>query len=85
MLLFHGKEDKTVPFENATRFTSLMKGAGNTCNLVAIDGEGHGFFNGSFFRKGNNNTYFNLTMYDTDVFLRKLGFIKNKPTIKRRI
>ncbi len=83
MLNFHGKEDTTVPFENAERFTKLMKEAGNQCKLVAVENVGHGFFNGSFFRKKSDDKYFNLCMYDTDVFLKKLGFLKGKPTIKR--
>ena len=83
MLLFHGKDDNTVPFENATRFTNLMKEAGNSCKLVAVDNVGHGFFNGDFFRKGSGNKYFNLTVYDTDVFLKKLGYLKGKPTLSR--
>ena len=83
MLFFHGKKDKTVPFENATRFTTLMKEAGNNCELVAVDDVGHGFFNGDFFRKGSGNKYFNLTMYDTDLFLVKLGYLSGKPTISR--
>jgi len=43
-LLFHGTADKTVPFENAERFTRLMLEAGNDCKLVAFEGRGHGFF-----------------------------------------
>ncbi|WP_117882473.1 alpha/beta hydrolase [Aureibaculum luteum] len=82
MLLFHGNKDKTVPYENVTRFTSLMKEARNKCKLITVNGVGHGFFNGRFFRKGSSDKYFNLTMYDTDLFLRKLRFIKGKPTIK---
>ncbi len=85
MLLFHGTKDTTVPFENAKRFTSLMKEAGNDCELVAIDGVSHGFFNGDFFRKGSGNKYFNLTMYDSDRFLEKLGFLKGQPTLHREI
>lgn len=85
MLNFHGTDDKTVPFENAERFTKLMKEAENSCELVAIEGAGHGFFNGAFFRKTNTDKYFNLSMYDTDVFLEKLGFLDGKPTIKREI
>jgi acetyl esterase/lipase len=85
MLCFHGTKDTTVPFENAKRFTTLMKEAGNACELVAIEGEGHGFFNGDFFRKGSGDKYFNLTMYDSDLFLEKLGFLKGQPTIPRDI
>jgi acetyl esterase/lipase/lysophospholipase L1-like esterase len=83
MLLFHGKADTTVPFENATRFTARMKELGNDCNLVAIEGVGHGFFNGDFFRQGSGNKYFNLCMYDSDVFLQKLGYLKGKPSLSR--
>ncbi|UMB59188.1 GDSL-type esterase/lipase family protein [Lutibacter sp. A80] len=85
MLIFHGTNDKTVPFENAKRFTKLMKEAGNECELIAVDNVGHGFFNGDFFRKGSGDKYFNLTVYETDVFLRKLGYLKKKPTLSRNI
>ena len=73
----------TVPFENADRFTQLMKKSGNNCQLISVENVGHGFFNGDFFRKDNGDKYFNLTMYDTDVFLTNLGYLKGSPTIKR--
>ncbi|MEO9570311.1 MAG: GDSL-type esterase/lipase family protein [Polaribacter sp.] len=85
MLIFHGKEDKTVPFENAERFTNLMKKAGNNIELIAIENVDHGFFNGDFFRKGAGNKYYNLTTYQTDVFLEKLCYIKGKPTVVKNI
>lgn len=85
MLIFHGTKDKTVPFENAERFTRLMKEAGNECELVAIKDVDHGFFNGDFFRKGSGNKYYNLTTYKTDVFLEKLCFLKGKPTLSENI
>ncbi|MDO6739027.1 alpha/beta hydrolase [Wenyingzhuangia sp. 2_MG-2023] len=83
MLLFHGKKDTTVPFENAVRFNTLMKSAGNECELVPFENVGHGFFNGSFFSPKKGDTFFNATMYDTDVFLEKLGYIKGCPSIKK--
>lgn len=49
-LIFHGKADKTVPYENAERFHALMNEAENVCQLESYEGKGHGFFNGSFFR-----------------------------------
>ncbi|MCM4155775.1 GDSL-type esterase/lipase family protein [Gramella sp. AN32] len=85
VLLFHGTKDETVPFENAERFTNLMKKAGNECELIAVENAGHGFFNGDFFRKGTGNKYFNLTTYQTDVYLEKLGYLKKKPTINKNI
>lgn len=84
MLFFHGKEDTTVPFENAERFNSKMIEAGNTSTLVAVDNVGHGFFNGHFFRNSGDR-YFNLCMYDTDIFLGDLGYIKGVPTISREL
>lgn len=85
MLNFHGKEDTTVPFENAERFTKLMQKAGNRCELVAVDNVGHGFFNGGFFREGTGDKYFNLTIYETDVFLAGLGYLMGKPTLSRNL
>ncbi|MCG9791195.1 alpha/beta hydrolase [Flavobacterium algicola] len=80
-LLFHGTEDKTVPFENAVRFTKLMKEADNDCMLIAVEGQGHGFFNGVFFSKKGNDMYLNFTLYESDLFLKKHGYISGKPTI----
>ncbi|MCB4807916.1 alpha/beta hydrolase [Tamlana sp. 62-3] len=81
MLLFHGKADKTVPFENAKRFNKLMKKAKNNSTLFAYKNQGHGFFNGSFFRKKSDDTFFNETMYQTDLFLIRLGYLSGDPTI----
>lgn len=74
-LVFHGTGDKTVPFENAERFTRLMKEAGNECQMEAFVGAGHGFFNGSFFRKKSNDEAFKKTMRQSYNFLLKHGYI----------
>lgn len=75
-ILFHGTADKTVPFENAERFTRLMKEAGNVCVLVPFAGKDHGFFNGSHFRKGNGDADFDLTMKHSIEFLKAQGLLK---------
>ena len=75
-IVLHGTADKTVPFENAERFTRLMKEAGNKCLLVAYKGQAHGFFNSSAFRKSNSNTSFDDTMKHTIEFLKTHNFIK---------
>ena len=73
-LIFHGTADTAVPFENVERFTALMKKAGNQCTLVAFDGKGHGFFNGSSFRAKSSDLDFDLTMKQSLEFLKSLGY-----------
>lgn len=74
-LVFHGTADATVPYENAERFDRLMKEAGNECVLVPFEGKGHGFFNGSYFRKGNGDDAFNATMKHSVEFLTAHGYM----------
>lgn len=82
-LLFHGTADKTVPFENAERFTNLMLKSGNRCELKAFEGKGHGFFNGSFFRPSVKNTSdYNQSIEMSKTFLISLGFLKPEVPIK---
>jgi len=75
-ILFHGTADKTVPFENAERFTKLMQEAGNECVLVPFEGKDHGFFNGSFFRKSNGDADYDVTMKRSIEFLKAHGILK---------
>lgn len=67
-IIFHGKADKTVPYENAQRFTDAMKKAGNTCTLFGYDGEDHGFY-----RK--KEKYYTDTLSEVDKFLVSLGWL----------
>ena len=75
-IVFHGTADKTVPFENAERFTKLMKDSGNECVLVPFEGKDHGFFNGSFFRPKNGDTDFDLIQRHSIDFLASQGLLK---------
>ncbi|WP_238381263.1 sulfatase-like hydrolase/transferase [Mariniblastus fucicola] len=76
-LLFHGTSDKTVPFEQATRFAELMSDAGNRCELISFEGKGHGFFNGKFFRPKTKDTKpYHTTMKESEKFLVSLGFLE---------
>ena len=80
-LLFHGTKDKTVPFEQATRFTKLMTEAGNRCELFPFKGLGHSFFNGKQFRPKIKDTKpFDETMKESVKFLVSLGFIQPEAT-----
>jgi hypothetical protein len=44
--------------------------------LVPFAGKDHGFFNGSFFRKGSGDADFDLTMKHSIEFLRAQGILK---------
>lgn len=44
-IIFHGENDKTVPYQSAEMFTEAMTAAGNRCELVGYPNQGHGFFN----------------------------------------
>lgn len=70
-IIFHGKEDKTVPYRTIELFTEAMKSAGNSCELVAYPGEGHGFFNA---HRADASAYRD-TMSRVDEFLVKLGWL----------
>lgn len=70
-IIFHGKDDPTVPYRSAELFTEKMKSAGNRCELVGYEGERHGFFN---YGRGDGSTYTD-TMRRTDEFLVSLGWL----------
>lgn len=72
-LIFHGKADSTVPYRTAELFAEASTKAGNRCELVGFEGEGHGFFN---FGRGNGTNY-TKTLAAMDDFLKSLGYLTN--------
>ena len=74
-IIFHGTNDKTVPYKTAEAFTKQMKEAGNLCILEAYENEGHGFFN---FGKKDNGAFVS-TVSLMDKFFVKLGWLKALP------
>ena len=71
-IIFHGKNDKTVPYESVVLFDKKMKEYGNICELHLYEGEEHGFFNYG----RNSGIAFKDTMEKSYSFLKKLKFIK---------
>ena len=69
-IIFHGKEDKTVPYLTAEVFTKRMTDSGNICELLGYDGQGHGFFNSR-----SKNGKYEETLKEMDRFLVQHGFI----------
>ncbi len=76
-LILHGTADTTVPFAQAEAFADAMEAAGNRCEVVPYEGQGHGFFNAS---KGGAK-FFLATLVEADTFLASLGYLEGKPTI----
>lgn len=71
-LIFHGTDDTTVPFSTITEFQEKMEAAGNTCEVVAFEGQGHGFFNYG----RSDNKFYNETIAKTAAFLKEQKLIK---------
>ncbi len=69
-IIFHGKDDTTVPYATVEAFTAAMKKAGNRCELVGYEGVGHSFF--------NKDKYNQLTIAEADKFLTNIGWLKKK-------
>ena len=72
MIIFHGTDDTTVPFDNVKGFTERMHAAGRDCTLVPFPGQKHGFFNHD---RQKDNRFFNETVLKADRFLVSLGFL----------
>lgn len=77
-ILFHGRADTTVPYSGMEWFAKKMKEAGNRCELIGYEGQGHGFFNHG--RGGGK--YFKETMTEADKFLASLKYVSGPPTLQ---
>lgn len=66
-IVFHGKDDTTVPYRHAELFCERMTANGNRCELVGYEGEGHGFF--------NRGAAYTDTVRRMDAFLVSLGWL----------
>ncbi len=68
---FLGRADRNIPVAAAERFKAAVEQVGGRCDLHLYDGQEHGFFN---YGRGDN-TYFRLTLLETDRFLASIGFL----------
>ena len=75
IIIFHGTEDSTTPYETAVMFTQKMKDYKNQCLLIGYEEQKHGFFN--FGRKSNAS--FIDTVNKMDEFLVSLGYLEGPP------
>jgi len=70
MMLFHGKNDRVTPIEEARKFARKLHWRGNVCDLVDYDRADHSFFNFNV-----SGTFFELTVNAADDFLTKRGLL----------
>ena len=71
-IIYHGTEDRLVPYKTADMFHKKMLATGNDCTLIPFEGRDHGFFNHG---KHLPDSDFRKTLNYTDQFLSKIGWL----------
>ena len=74
-ITFLGTKDNLIPVSTAEDYKKRMKDLGVRSDLHLYDGEPHGFF---------NKAKYDETVLETDRFLTSLGYLKGKPTLKKK-
>lgn len=72
-IVFLGTKDALIPVSTAKDYQKRMKAVGVRSDLHLYDGQPHGFFNKAKYKE---------TVTESDKFLKELGFLKGKPTLK---
>ena len=67
-IIFHGTNDKAVPYDSAKLFASQLRKNGVFVDLLTYNGAGHGFF--------NREPYFSQTAEELEAFLLNLGWLE---------
>lgn len=73
-IVFAGKADRILPFEQVRKFARKMGRKGNRCEFVDFESAEHSFFNFNV-----SQFHFELTIEAADRFLTDLGMLPNKP------
>jgi len=74
-ILFLGTKDKLIPVATAEYYKTVMEKVGSRCELKIYEGGEHGFFN---YRNLDN---YKQTVAESDLFLRSLGYLTDKPKV----
>lgn len=69
-IMFFGTKDRLLA--GAKRYQAKSKEAGNQCQIVTYEGQGHGFFN----HGRSEGKFYDLTLKEMDRFLVSLGWLK---------
>ena len=73
-IVFLGTKDSLIPVATAEKYRDTMKEHDVRCDLHLYKGEAHGFF---------NKSKYDETELEMDRFLVSLGFLKDKPALKK--
>lgn len=63
-LIFHGKEDRVIPYQQSAKFAKRYRRKGNHCELMTFEDVGHTFFNYNSDRRN-----YEITLRSLDHFL----------------
>ncbi|CDF78738.1 carbohydrate esterase (CE10) [Formosa agariphila KMM 3901] len=77
-IIFQGTNDKHIPQGTMEEFKAKIEAVGGRCDLHLYEGLPHGFFNKG---KKDSEKYYKETVYEADLFLESLGYLKGEPTI----
>jgi acetyl esterase len=82
MILFFGTEDRLLTASREMARQSAM--LGNRAELYTAAGQKHGFFNDSDNPADGTSSpgWHQVVLYQTDLFLSSLGYLKGKPTVR---
>ncbi len=71
-IIFHGTEDRIVPFSQALTFCEKMLSAGNRCVVYPAKDQGHGFFNYELSQRRDQGKWYSFCLDRTREFLLSL-------------
>lgn len=70
-VIMSGSADKLVPVKMLKDFQASMQSAGARCDLRIYEGQPHGFYR----KAESGGKYYDLTLAETDSFLKSLGWL----------
>jgi acetyl esterase/lipase len=79
MIFFFGTDDNLLAGSRTVASQEVAKG--NRAELYTAAGQKHGFFNDTTTAKNGSPGWHDATLYQTDLFLESLGYLKGKPTL----
>lgn len=72
-IIFHGTEDRVVPYEPVVKFVNQVKKKSNVCELCLFKGRDHSFYNFNVNPEG-----YDTTVSEMDRFLVAQGFLSER-------